>query len=126
MAGSDRSGDRRRTLQRIGNHPEKPDIRYKNPDELANLPNIQRAILANAATYVRPGGVLVYSTCTVLRAENEAVTERFLAENPGWRREAFTLPEPIGPCPEGQRTLWPYEFGTDGFYLCKLRKETEN
>lgn len=103
---------------------KKPDIRYKNPDELANLPNIQRAILANAATYVRPGGVLVYSTCTVLRAENEAVTDEFLSSHPDFERESFTLPGPVGTV-AGQITLWPQRYGTDGFYICRMRKKTE-
>ena len=53
---------------------KKPDIRYKNPKELAQLPLVQRAILENASGYVRPGGTLVYSTCTVLPEENEDVT----------------------------------------------------
>ena len=104
---------------------KKPDIRYKNPAELANLPDIQRAILANAATYVRPGGVLVYSTCTVLRAENQAVTDDFLAGHPAFQREAFTLPGPAATAVDGQITLWPQRMGTDGFYICRMRKKTE-
>ena len=44
---------------------KKPDIRYKQADELVRLPEIQGAILANAASYVKPGGVLLYSTCTI-------------------------------------------------------------
>lgn len=105
----------------IGIIRKKPDIRYKNPKELAKLPAIQAAILANAATYVVPGGVLVYSTCTVLPEENEGVTEAFLAKYPEFTREEFTLPLPIGNCP-GQLTLWPQRWGTDGFYICRMRK----
>lgn len=100
---------------------KKPDIRYKNPDELAKLPDIQRAILANAATYIRPGGTLIYSTCTVLRAENEAVTDDFLNGHPDFAREAFALPGPIGVV-NGQITLWPQRHGTDGFYICRMRR----
>ena len=67
---------------------KKPDIRYKDPKELAELPAIQAAILDNAATYVRPGGVLLYSTCTVLPEENEGVTTAFLDTHPElhWNR----------------------------------------
>jgi len=103
---------------------KKPDIRYKDPEELAKLPEVQRAILANAAAYVRPGGALIYSTCTVLRAENEAVTDDFLAGHPDFCREAFELPGPIGTV-NGQITLWPQRHGTDGFYICRMRKKTE-
>lgn len=103
---------------------KKPDIRYKNPDELAGLPEIQRAILNNVCNYVRPGGVLIYSTCTVLEAENEAVTDDFLSEHPDFMRETFTLPQPIGTV-DGQITLWPQRLGTDGFYICKMRRRAE-
>ncbi len=110
----------------LGVARRKPELRWKSFDSLKGLPEIQYAILKNLASFVKPGGRLLYSTCTLLTEENEAVTERFLRENPGWRREGFTLPGPLGPVPEGQRTLWPFEYGTDGFYLCRLRKETEN
>lgn len=103
---------------------KKPDIRYKDPRDLARLPEIQSRILANAARYVRPGGVLIYSTCTVLRAENEAVTDDFLAHHPNFEREPFVLPAPIGPT-DGQITLWPQKMDTDGFYICRMRKKTE-
>ena len=101
---------------------KKPDIRYKDPKELAELPAIQAAILDNAATYVRPGGVLLYSTCTVLPEENEGVTTAFLDTHPEFALEPFTLPRPIGGCC-GQLTLWPQRYGTDGFYICRMRRK---
>ena len=82
------------------------------------------AILEGAAACVRPGGVLVYSTCTLLREENEAVTDRFLADHPEFSRESMVLPPPFGPAEDGQRTVWPFENETDGFYLCRMRKKT--
>ena len=102
---------------------KKPDIRYKDPAPLAGLPQVQGAILDNAAGYVKPGGVLVYSTCTILDRENRGVTDAFLAAHPEFRRESFLLPGPAGEIPEGQITLWPQVHGTDGFYICKLRKD---
>ncbi len=98
---------------------KKPDIRYKDPAALSALPPIQRAILANAARYVRPGGVLLYSTCTVLPEENEGVTDAFLSQNDHFTYESFALP--IGMA-DGRVTLWPQRHGTDGFYLAKMRR----
>ena len=101
---------------------KKPDIRYKNPKELAQLPQIQRAILENASTYVRSGGTLIYSTCTVLPEENEAVTGDFLARHLDFELESFSLPLPVGTC-KGHLTLWPQRLGTDGFYICRMRRK---
>ena len=101
---------------------KKPDIRYKKPEELAKLPALQMKILENAATYVRPGGTLIYSTCTILPEENEGVTEAFLANHIDFTLEEFVLPLPIGNS-KGHLTLWPQRFGTDGFYICRMRRK---
>ena len=101
---------------------KKPDIRYKDPKELAKLPREQRAILENAASYVRPGGTLIYSTCTVLPEENQEVITWFLKGHPEFRLSPFVLPAPIGGC-DGHLTLWPQRWGTDGFYICRLEKQ---
>ena len=101
---------------------KKPDIRYKNPRDLAQLPAIQGDILENACRYVCPGGVLVYSTCTVLPEENQEIIHVFLSRHPEFRRETFTLPGPVGLC-DGEATLWPQRLGTDGFYICRMRRK---
>lgn len=101
---------------------KKPDIRYKEPEGLENLPKIQLDILGNVARYVKPGGVLVYSTCTVLRRENQQVVEAFLAANRKFSTEPFVLPEPVGRVESGMLTLWPHIHGTDGFFMAKLRR----
>ncbi|MGI5963081.1 MAG: 16S rRNA (cytosine(967)-C(5))-methyltransferase RsmB [Lawsonibacter sp.] len=101
---------------------KKPDIRYKDPQELELLPKIQLEILFNASRYVRPGGILLYSTCTLLRRENQSVIERFLESNNQYRLEPFSLSEPIGMVKEGWITLWPHIQETDGFFIAKLRK----
>ena len=102
---------------------KKPEIRYKAPEALEGLPQIQGEILANVSTYVRPGGVLLYSTCTLRTQENEAVVQAFLASHPDFHLEAFRLPGPLGLVEAGQCTLWPQRLETDGFFLAKLRKE---
>ena len=100
---------------------KKPDIRYKDPKALSALPEIQRAILENACRYVKSGGVLLYSTCTVLPEENEKIVSEFLAEHGEFQKEAFSIPGLDGG-QEGSLTLWPQRHQTDGFYLCKMRK----
>lgn len=102
---------------------KKPDIRYKDLKELAKLPEIQLDILRNVSRYVRPGGVLVYSTCTILLRENEQVVEAFLAENSQYHIEEFSLPDALGGCCSGMITLLPSIHDTDGFFICKLRKD---
>ncbi len=100
---------------------KKPDIRYKEPQPLSALPAIQRDILTNASRYVKPGGVLAYSTCTVLRRENQQVVEDFLESHKDFKLEPFVLPV-IGEC-DGMITLWPHIHQTDGFFMAKLRKQ---
>lgn len=99
---------------------KKPDVRYKDPVALKGLPAIQKAILENVSSYVKPGGTLLYSTCTILPEENEEVTEGFLAAHSEFSKETFTLPG-VGEV-EGQVTLWPQRYGTDGFYICRMRR----
>ena len=88
--------------------------------QLAQLPAVQLSILNNVSAYVRPGGVLVYATCTVLPEENGGVVSAFLDVHPDFAKEEFTLPG-IGSCP-GDVTLWPQRTGTDGFYICRMRR----
>ena len=101
----------------LGVIAKKPDLRHKAPDDIARLPEIQYRILENGASYVRKGGTLLYSTCTLNCEENEAVVDRFLAAH-----TTFT------PCSEGmpfgreRMTFFPDEHGTDGFFVAKFRK----
>ena len=101
---------------------KKPEIRFKDPAELARLPAIQRDILTGHAPCVKPGGVLVYSTCTVLAREDEDVVRDFLHTHPEFSAEAFSLPLPGADTADGMFTFWPQEHGTDGFFVCKLRR----
>lgn len=101
---------------------KKPDIRYKKADDLFTLPVVQQAILDNACRYVKPGGVLVYSTCTILPEENQQITDAFLAQHPDFSREDLSLPAQAGQT-DGQVTLWPHRHDTDGFYICRMRQQ---
>ena len=102
---------------------KKPDIRYKNLEELKDLPGLQRAILENQSTYVKKGGVLLYSTCTVLKAENEDVVHAFLAKHDDYYLEPLELPDVFPKNETGMLTLIPGEYDTDGFFICRLRRK---
>ena len=102
---------------------KKPDIRYKNPADMEDLPELQLQILKNQARYVKPGGVLIYSTCTLLRRENEAVVERFLAENDQYELEPLPLPDCFPRNESGMLALVPGEYDTDGFFISRLRRK---
>ena len=101
---------------------KKPDIRYKNPEETQALPQLQRKILDNQSRYVRPGGVLLYSTCTVLKRENEEVVEGFLKAHPEFGPEPLELPGIFPKNETGMLTLIPGQYDTDGFFICRLRR----
>jgi 16S rRNA (cytosine967-C5)-methyltransferase len=95
----------------VGTARRKPEVKYRLCDERTEaLPALQGAILAASASYVKPGGVLVYSTCTLFRRENEDVTERFLAESEGFRLEE-------------RLRLTPEKDGTDGYYVCRMKRK---
>ena len=97
---------------------KKPEIRHKNPTESARLPEIQYDILENCSKYVKRGGVLVYSTCTLLNEENDAVVDKFLSSHPEFSLQGFRAGELD--VPSGRVTLTPDEHATDGFYIAKL------
>ena len=101
---------------------KKPDIRYKDPDTMNQLPALQLAILNNQANYVKPGGVLIYSTCTLVRKENEGVVEKFLKNRPDFTLEPLPLPAPFPKNESGMLALVPGEYDTDGFFICRLRR----
>ena len=102
---------------------KKPDIREKDPDTMRELPKLQLEILQNQARYVRPGGVLLYSTCTLVRRENEGVVEKFLKANPEFSLEPLKLPAEFEENTTGMLTLVPGEHDTDGFFIARLRRK---
>lgn len=103
---------------------KKPDIREKPLDGLARLPEVQGRILENASRYVRSGGVLLYSTCTILPRENQGVVDAFLERHGEFHKEPFPIPAALGAGNDGSMTLLPPLHGTDGFFICKLRRDT--
>lgn len=90
---------------------KKPDIRYKDPAQMKSLTAVQEQIFENAGAAVKPGGRLLYATCTLRREENEERVAAFLSRSSG----RFTL--------RREETLWPHRTGTDGFYYAVLERE---
>ena len=85
--------------------------------------NLQLKILTNQARYLRPGGTLLYSTCTVLKRENEDVVNAFLAGHPDFETVPLELPEVFPKNESGMLTLIPGQYDTDGFFICRLRRK---
>ena len=105
---------------------KKPDIRYKDLKAMEELPALQQRILETAARYVRPGGSLLYSTCTILKRENGAVVQAFLSEHPEFYAELSALPDNLQQEQEhpGMLTLYQGIHDCDGFFLCCMRRKT--
>ena len=97
---------------------KKPEIRLKKENEISSLPAIQLDILCNLADFVKPGGVLLYSTCTVLEKENEGVVKSFLGRYNNFELEPFSINGTAAPT--GMYTFWPNVDGTDGFFAARL------
>lgn len=105
----------------LGVIAKKPDIKYKPLASAGALPAVQYEILCGAARYVRPGGVLVYSTCTLNPDENERLAARFLNAHPEFSPEDFRLGA-AGGSEGGMRTLYPHRDGCDGFFIARMRR----
>lgn len=104
----------------LGVIAKKPEIRYKSLDDFARLPEIQYAIVDNCSKYVKCGGYLVYSTCTVLPEENELNVARFLAEHCEFAPCDFKIGNIESE--NGMISLAPDIHGTDGFFVAKFKK----
>lgn len=90
----------------------KPEIRYKNLDDIKELPQIQYNILFTSSRYLKSGGVIIYSTCTLNKKENEQIVDRFLKDNTD-----FSLVE--------SKTVFPTKNGGDGFFYSILKKKND-
>ncbi|EWS56269.1 Ribosomal RNA small subunit methyltransferase F [Methylibium sp. T29] len=108
----------------LGTLRRNPDLKWRqSPKAIEELRVKQAAILASAARLLKPGGRLVYATCSLLASENEAIAEAFSAEHPGF--EALDV-QPVLECckvgdagtlvQDGFLRLWPHRHATDGFF----------
>lgn len=109
----------------LGLMRRKPDIKYnKKPSDFEQLPKIQLAILESVAPTLKAGGLLVYSTCTIIPEENQQVVEKFLAEHSDFEQLPFSASPALNQSITDQMlTLYPQDFQTDGFFISCLRKK---
>ena len=107
----------------LGVIAKKPEIRHKSFSDLSELDGIQREILEASAKYTRPGGVLLYSTCTLRKAENEERVLAFLKDHPEFSLSPFEVGDISAE--DGYITLLPNEKGRDGFFIAKLTKTSD-
>jgi 16S rRNA (cytosine967-C5)-methyltransferase len=119
----------------LGVLARRPDSRWrKKAVDVGDLAALQLRMLEQAARLLRPGGILVYSVCTITQAETVGVTGAFLAANPEFKAVPFHLADlrsnTTGPdlpkwalvAPEGELQLWPHIHGTDGMFIAKLAR----
>jgi 16S rRNA (cytosine967-C5)-methyltransferase len=109
----------------LGTLHRRPDIRWRQqPEKLEELSQLQGELLKQAANWVKPGGILVYATCTLNLPENEQVVQAFLDNYPTWQLQP---PSPHSPAAaflaeSGWLKIWPHRHQMDGFFLAKLKK----
>lgn len=104
----------------LGAIRRKPEIKYKDFKDFDRLPALQYRIADISLKYLETGGEMVYSTCTLRKAENIYVVEKLLANHD--EIEPVVLPEPLGKKFGSNADIFPCHFGSDGFFIAKFRK----
>ncbi|WP_252895215.1 hypothetical protein [Fructilactobacillus florum] len=103
----------------------KPEIRYaKHPADVTKLAQVQQQILANASQFLQPGGILIYSTCTIFKQENQEIIAQFLEQHPNFYEER--VPTTFNLLPDRDQaalSIYPDDFGSDGFFCGAIKKE---
>ena len=103
---------------------KKPDIRYKKQEDVEKLASLGLSILSQSSVYVKAGGTLLYSTCTLRADENEKTVDKFLSIHPEFSLCPFSIKSKDGAHPDiesdGTLTLFPHVHSTDGFFMAKM------
>ena len=112
----------------LGVMRRKPDMKYtKKEQDIYQLSTIQQTLLDSVSPLVKKGGILVYSTCTVDKEENQNTISKFLQDHPEFNLDETMkdrMPEPIQPLvTDGYLQIFPQDFGSDGFFIACLRKK---
>ncbi|MBT9312948.1 16S rRNA (cytosine(967)-C(5))-methyltransferase [Leptothoe kymatousa TAU-MAC 1615] len=101
------------------------DARWRQtPNSIAGLVTLQQELLEAAIDWVKPRGVLVYSTCTLHPDENQTLIQTFLARHPDWEIQPPAKASPVAPfvTEQGWATVWPHQQNMDGFFMVKLQR----
>ena len=107
---------------------EKPDIKLRITEKsIQELTDLQKKFLDTVCHYVKPGGILVYSTCSVLKEENEKQARYFLDQHPGFEETELpqSIPESIRKHQSTGLQLLEHRDGTEGFYMIRMRKKND-
>jgi 16S rRNA (cytosine967-C5)-methyltransferase len=113
----------------LGTLHRNPDLRWRQtPDKIKELTQLQGELLKQAALWVKPQGSLVYGTCTLNFQENQAVIQTFLENHPDWQicPPSSELSRTFLGNTEKWIQILPHRQKMDGFFICKLKKYTEN
>lgn len=109
----------------IGVIKNKPEIKYKiNDAHIEDIAKLQLKILNTSKNYVKENGILIYSTCTIDKRENEYNIEKFLKENNNFSLETITIDSSVKEYKKGMLNILPDEYNCDGFFICKLRRKS--
>ena len=104
----------------LGVLSKKPDIRYKDLSVIDELPPLQYSILCESAKYLKVGGIMLYSTCTLNPSENEDITDKFVNEHSNFAYEKISTAKLSSE--SGKLTLLPHIHGTDGFFIALIKR----
>lgn len=105
------------------------DARWRQtPTSVGELSTLQKELISQTSKFVKPGGVLVYATCSLHPSENEDVITEFLATHPNWQIENLrvNLPNLTDTTPPGWLKVWPHHQDMDGFFMVRLRKTNDS
>ena len=101
------------------------DARWRQtPDSIDSLTTLQQELLEAAVNWLKPNGVMVYSTCTLHPDENQNLIQSFLSDHPDWQIYPPTKESPVAPfvTDQGWATVWPHRQDMDGFFMVRLRR----
>ncbi|WP_425354795.1 hypothetical protein [Limnoraphis robusta] len=107
----------------LGTLHRRADARWRHtPENIEELSQLQAELLEKTANFVKPGGYLVYATCTIHPQENEQIVEAFLTHHSNWKIDLPDIPLDDVLTSEGYLKVWPHRQNMDGFFIVRLKR----